>query len=157
MRGVFVILTSFIIAIFLAIMPLPTWAVWFRPVWVPLVLLYWVMALPHRVNLGVAFSLGLVLDVLEGTLLGEHAFALTVMVYLATKIYRQFRVFPPAQQVLSIVLLLLVYQFFLFWIQGMAGHPISSWLFCLPLLTSGLLWPWLATVLRDSKRRFRLH
>ena len=60
-------------AFMLAIMPLPDWAVEFRPDWVTLVLIYWAMAVPTRVGVTVAWFAGLLLDVSYGTLMGQHA------------------------------------------------------------------------------------
>ena len=140
----FLIILSFLIAILLSIMPLPSWANVIRPAWVTLVLIYWTIELPHQINLGTAWLIGLLLDGLNGTVLGEHALALMCVVYLSTKFYQQFRMFPLWQQASTVMLLILLYQSLLWMIQG--------GLFWLTALTSALLWPWLFRVLKNCER-----
>lgn len=154
--GIFVILASFVIAFMLTILPLPSWAAWLRPEWVVLTLLYWVIALPHRIGLGIAWLLGLFLDALQHTLLGEHALAMVVITFIALKIHRQFRFFPLWQQAFSIMLLLAIYQFLRFWIQGIIGQLGEGWLYWLPVVTSGLLWPLVPYLLRENRQQLRL-
>ena len=77
-----VIYASLVVALILMILPLPDWAQIYRPNWVALVLIYWSMALPGRVGLWFAFFCGIVLDTLLGTLLGQHALALVIIIFL---------------------------------------------------------------------------
>ena len=59
----------------LAVIPLPQWLLWGRPEWIALVLIYWTIALPYRVGIFTALLLGIVVDVLEGAILGQNAMA----------------------------------------------------------------------------------
>jgi rod shape-determining protein MreD len=142
------ILITLLVAFILTLLPMPGWAVWLTPSWVLMVLIYWAMSAPDRVNVGVAWIVGIFLDVLEGTLLGEHAFALTMIVYLVVRMSSRLRMFPLIQQGLSIFLLVLLYQFILFCIQGFLGALPSSWLYWFSSLTSMLLWPWVYSIMR---------
>lgn len=152
----FVILISLLIAIILTLLPMPDWTVWLRPAWVLLVLIYWTTALPHRVNVGTAWIAGLCLDVLNGTLLGEHALAFSLVVYFAIRIHSRFRMFPLIQQGLFIFLFVLLYQFILYCIQGFIGEPPNNWLYWSSSLTSMVLWPWISVIMNDCRRRFRV-
>lgn len=155
--GFFIIIISFLLALMLSIIPLPDWAVNYRPEWLPLVLIYWVIALPHRVGLFVAWILGILLDGLYGTVLGEHALALIVIVYLADKFYRQIRMFPVIQQAFSILIFILIYQGILLWIQGVLGQlPNLRW-FWISAVTSTIIWPWLFMLLRSTRRQFMVY
>ncbi len=152
----FVILISLVIALILSSIPLPDWAKYLRPEWVMMVLLYWVIALPHRVGLGTAWILGLVLDTLQNTLLGEHAAALLITTYIGLRMHQQIRLFPPWQQAFSVMLLTALYQFLLFWVQGIAGQLSAGWLYWLPVFTSMIIWPWLFELLRACRRKFKI-
>ena len=77
------LLSTFLVAIVLSIMPGPTWAESFRPDWVGLVLIYWCIAVPERVGVGTGFVLGLIMDVLYGALLGSNALVKSLLVFLA--------------------------------------------------------------------------
>jgi len=144
---------SFIIALMLTAMPLPEWAVNWRPAWVAMVLVYWCMALPERIGIGTAWMLGLVLDVQTGALLGQNALGLTVIAYLTTRMHQRIRVFPLMQQAVLVCMYLLLFQFFTLWIRGIMGVSPQHWSFWMPAITSMLLWPWLFIILRDIRRK----
>lgn len=152
-RGGLVIPTTILIAFILTLLPMPDWTVWLRPAWVMMVIIYWVMVAPHRVNVGIAWLVGLFLDVLNGTLLGEHALAMTLVAYLVARMHSRLRMFPLLQQGFSVFILILIYQFVLFCIQGFLGQLPSTWLYWSSSATSMLLWPWLFSMLRDWRRR----
>lgn len=155
-QGGATIVITFIIALILTAMPLPEWARAFRPEWVALVLIYWCLALPTRVNVGLGWFMGLMVDVLHGTLLGQHALSLTVVAFVAVKLHRQIRVYPLWQQALSIFTLVALNQLLVVWVKGIIGQPPQNWLYWAPSVTSALLWPWMFIILRDIRRKFRV-
>jgi hypothetical protein len=59
------------------------------PDFVALVLLFWNVHQPRKVGMGIAFSLGLLMDVHNASLLGEHALAYTLLSYGAITIHRR--------------------------------------------------------------------
>ncbi|MEM7408107.1 MAG: rod shape-determining protein MreD [Pseudomonadota bacterium] len=153
-HGGWVIFASFLMALVLTALKLPEWAVIWRPAWVALVLVYWCMAVPHRIGVAVAVAAGLILDVMNGTLLGQHALALALVAFVTHKLHRRVRVLPLWQQGVSIFVLMLVYQGMLLWVTALRGTPIDSTaLWSLPL-TSMLLWPWVFIMLRDMRRKY---
>ncbi|MDZ7770216.1 MAG: rod shape-determining protein MreD [Woeseiaceae bacterium] len=81
------------------------------------------------------------LDVAQGTLLGQHALALSAVAYLTVRFHLQLRVFPLGQLTLTVAGLLAVYQFILFWINGVAGLSTPAIRFWGPLVSGTLLWP----------------
>ncbi len=155
-HGGWIIVSSLLLALVLYLLPLPAWITPYRPNWVALVLIYWCLALPDRVNVGIGWSLGLMLDVLSGTLLGQHALGLTVISFLAAKLHQRVRLFPPWQQALTVMMLLALDQLLVLWVNGILGRPPHSGLYWAPSLTGMLLWPWLFVVLRGLRRRFRV-
>ena len=153
-QGGWIIVLSFVIAMMLMTMPLPAWAINWRPSWVAIVLIYWCMALPDRVGIGIGWVLGLLLDVQQGTVLGQNALGLAVIAYLCLKSYQRMRVFPLVQQAMLVCIYLLLYEFISLWIRSMMGAPPNDWTYWMPAVTSMLLWPWLFIVLRDIRRKY---
>ena len=148
MRGYFVIAMSLLLTLILSVIPLPARLSIFQPQWAPLVIIFWVIALPHRISVGTAWIIGLLLDGLYGSVLGEHALALAVVAYCAEKFYRQIRMFDLIQQALCILLFILIYQALILWIQGMLGELGNLRWFWISTLISMLLWPWIYTAMR---------
>jgi rod shape-determining protein MreD len=153
-RGSGVIILSFVVALMLTALPMPEWAILWRPAWVALVLIYWCMALPGRAGVLVGWSVGLLLDVMAGTLLGQHALALAVLAFIAHKLHRRVRVLPVWQQGITVFGLVFVFQALLLWINGIKGMPVTISAYLAAPLISMLLWPWVFLVLRDARRRF---
>lgn len=156
MHSRFVIFITLILAAMLSLLPMPDWTVWLRPAWVLMVLIYWTMATPAQVGVGVAWIMGIIMDLLTGTALGEHALAYVFVVYFVSKIHIRLRISPPIQQGISILGFVWIYQFIVFCIQGFMGDLPSSNLYWLSAVTSMLLWPWLFLVLRDCRRWLRI-
>lgn len=152
--GFIIISLTIFIALVLTLIPLPSWLQSLRPEWLALVLIYWAMALPHRIGIGTAWCCGLLLDILRGAVLGQHALALVIVIFLIHKIYQQIRVYPMWQQALSITGLLLLYHVMILWVNGIMDVNNRGWGFWLPLITSTLMWPWVYLILRDIRRNF---
>lgn len=156
MHSAIAIAVTLFTALVLTFLPMPDWTVWFRPAWVLLVMIYWAMATPYRVGVGVAWLVGMILDLLNGSMLGEHAFAMTVVIYFVSGMHIRMRMAPMLQQGFSVMLFILMYLFILFCIQGFIGELPSSQLYWLPAITSVILWPWLYLLLKDYRRRFKI-
>ena len=135
------VIAYIVAALMLAIAPMPDWASPFRPDWVTLTLIYWAMNLPRTYSVGTAWIVGIVLDVAQGTLLGQHAIALCFVVYMTVKFHLQFRVFPVSQMSATVFAMLAFYQFILFWINGVAGVTASPITYWGPVITGALIWP----------------
>jgi len=147
---------SFVAALMLTAMPLPDWAAAARPFWVAMVLMYWCMALPRRVGIGTAWFVGLLVDVLTGAILGQHAASLAIVAFLTLSAHQRIRVFPLGQQALMVGLILSTYLITLLAIRILTATPPPNLSVFYPLLSSMLLWPWLFIILRDIRRRFRV-
>lgn len=148
------IVFTLFVAFVLTLLPMPDWTVWLRPAWVLLVLIYWAMTTPYCVGVGTAWLCGIFADLLNGTLLGEHALAYAVVIYFVSRIHIRLRMYPLTQQGMSILLFVILYQFILYCTQGFIGQLPGSNLYWLSSITSMLLWPWLFVVMRDCRRWF---
>ena len=98
-----VVLITVAIAAVLTLIPLPDYLEFLRPYWVALVLIYWGLETQGLVTLGFAFTIGLALDLLTGSLLGQHALGLVIITYLVTRFRFRLRFFPPWQQALAVL------------------------------------------------------
>ena len=132
---------TIIVSIMLMVMPLPDWALPFRPDWVALTLIYWAMMLPRTWSVGTAWLIGIVLDVAQGTILGQHALALCFIVFITVRFHLLMRVFPMQQLTATVFAILTLYQFILFWINGVAGVEVPLVRYWGPVLTGTVLWP----------------
>jgi len=155
-RGGWVIAMSFVVAMMLTMLPLPDWAEYLRPEWVTMVLIYWCMALPSRVGVGIGWLMGLFLDVIHGAVLGQYALSLALIAYITLTLHRRLRVYPLLQQSLVVLMMILLQQLIITWIKGFLGQPPSSLGYWVPSLTSMLLWAWVFIILRDLRRHFRV-
>ncbi len=144
------IFLTFFIALILEILPLPSWSIWLRPTWTLLVLIYWTLTSPETVGIGSAFIVGILLDLLTGTLLGEHAFVMVIIAYIAIKLHRLIRAFTLLQQTLVVSLLILIYQLLIFATQGFLAQLPYSPLYWLTVIISTLLWPWIFALLNRN-------
>ncbi len=148
------IIISLVLAVILTLLPLPEWAIWLRPAWLLMVLLYWTFSSQGMVGMGSAWFLGICLDVLNGTLLGEHALALTLAVFVAIKLQNSLRLSTWLSQGILLVGCVFIYQLILFCVQGFIAGPLVNWRFWLVPLTSMLFWPWIYFILRDCQYRW---
>lgn len=124
----------------LTVAPLPTWLEAWRPPWVALVLVYWCLMWPRYFGVGSAWLVGLLLDVLHGTLLGQHALALSVVAYLVLRFHLQMRIFPLWQLTMTVFALLAVNAFIVLWVDGLAGQGSLSLARWAPVVTGVILW-----------------
>jgi len=155
-QGGLIIFATFVLAIVLTIMPLPDWGEAIRPEWVAMVLIYWCIALPERIGVGTGWIVGIALDVAHGALLGQNAFTLSFVAYLALRLHQRIRLFPPWQQALSVLLLVALYQILTLWIKGVVGQSFHGWGYWLHSITSMLLWPFVFVILRSLRRYYRV-
>ncbi|MCX7120899.1 MAG: rod shape-determining protein MreD [Gammaproteobacteria bacterium] len=153
----FLIALSFVIGIFLTIMPLPHWAIWIRPQWVFAILLFWVITLPSNCGVALAWFIGILMDLITGTPLGEQAIIFVLLIYIILKIYSYIAHFALLQQ----AVLILIFSFFNIalegFILGFVGHGTHIALHSLSALTTALIWPWLFLILDKFQPRVFIH
>jgi rod shape-determining protein MreD len=149
------VVVTLIVGLMLSIMPLPDAAQAFRPDWLALILIFWAMQLPRTWSVGSAWVVGILLDVAQGTLLGQHALSLCVIVFITIRFHLLMRVFPLSQLSATVFALLALYQFLLFWINGVSGLTAPAITYWAPVLTGTLVWPFLFLFLSGVRYRAR--
>ncbi len=156
-HGGWVIIMTFCFGFMLVVMPLPKWAVTWRPDWIGMILIYWCIAVPQRVGIASGWLVGIIYDILTDTLLGLHALSFCVLAYIASKLHRRIRIFPWWQQASVVGILVALVHLPEVWILGMLGQPPIGWSFLHPSVTSIVLWRWLFIILRDIRRFYKVN
>ena len=106
-NGWFIALSLFA-AILMNWLPWHGWGLVLRPDFVALVLLYWCAHKPYRVGIGMAWVVGILADVADASLFGQHALAYTVLAFGGTVLHRRIQMFDLRQQTMQIFPLLLI-------------------------------------------------
>jgi len=148
-----IIAMTFVVGFVLSALPLPETIIDWRPCWLAMLLIYWCMALPERVGILSAWLLGLLFDVQQSFILGQHALGFIFLAYVIIKNHKRMRVYPLLQQSLVVCLYLLIFQAIMLLVMLLSGTITYTWLYWLPAFTSMLIWPWLFIFMRDFRRR----
>lgn len=136
-----VIPLTLLAALMLDSVPLPAVAAQFRPDFATLVLIYWFLATPRLVGIGSAWVVGVLQDVLGGGWLGLHALAKSTIAYITLRLQLQIQIFPPWQQMVSILFLAYL-DHAIVWLIHSAVEPTPlQRADLLRPLTSALFWP----------------
>lgn len=149
----FAISISIVTALLLQIMPLPIQVDTYRPDWVLMVLSYWTLALPSRVNIGTAFVYGLFMDILLGTTLGIHCFSMSLVVYILAVNYQRLRNYSVWQQAMIIGVMSALYHLVVFWLQHLLTDIYFLFSYLWPVLSTMFFWPWVFFILRKTRRQ----
>jgi rod shape-determining protein MreD len=142
---------SLIAALLLDMLPLG------RVPWMPdflaLVLVFWAVHQPLRVGIGLAFLFGLVMDVQQASLLGQHALSYTALSFFAAMIHRRLLWFTVPSQALQVLPLFAVAHGLELLIRMMGGGIFPGWIMLLAPLAESLLWPVVSVLLLAPQRR----
>jgi len=131
---------SIFVALLLGLLPLPELLQPLRPYWLALVVAYWVIETPERAGLGFAFAIGVMADLVYGSLLGEQALRLVIMSFILQRFRARLRFFPLSQQALAIGGLLLNDRIVTAVIHLALGEPTLAWHYWWAPLLGMLLW-----------------
>ena len=140
-------LFSAFVALVLTALPVPPWLDVLRPAFLVLTVLYWSVNAPRVGDIAFGFYAGLVLDVFQGPVLGQHALALTLVTYIAVREHQRIRSKPGFQQGLIVFAALAIYEFVVFAIDGWSGHLVTSPLRWVHTVTGAPIWPPAAAIL----------
>jgi len=154
MRTGWILPASIVVALLLGLLPLPHVLQPLRPYWLALVLAYWVIESPDHAGLGFAFIVGLLADLMFGSLLGEQALRLVILTFILQRFRARLRFFPLSQQSLAIGGLLLNDRVVQWAVHVALGEPTLPWHYWWAPLLGMLLWP-LVFALMDMLRQPR--
>lgn len=134
------IYASLVLALLLHLLPWAGFGLMIRPNFVLLVSVYWVLRAPYLFNIGSAWGMGLLLDLADGTIFGQHALAFGVAAFFAAHYQRRLALFNIWQQAAYVLFLILLNQSILLILQLFSGGEFPGWSYYLPCLTGILLW-----------------
>ncbi len=146
------IVFTLIVAALLNMMPWSGWIAWLRPDFVALLVLYWVIEQPLRVGFTAAFTLGLLMDVAEGALLGQHALSYSILAYGGIALNRRVRRFSLTSQVVHVIPLLLLNDLIVLGVRMLAGSDFPGYPYFLGSFVAGALWPVISVLLKLPQR-----
>ena len=139
-RDAWLILATFMVALIVDRMQLPQFLAPFRPDVLTAMVIYWSLMAPRMAGVGVAWILGLLVDVASGGLLGLGAMVLSMQAYICLMLYQQIKVLPRFQQTLFVLAVMVLGKLLAGAVLGVAGG-LPSAQFWLSLPASVLLWP----------------
>lgn len=132
-------------------------SLWGRAPWAPdllaLALVFWGVHQPQRIGIGAAFAFGLLMDVHQGSVLGQHALAYAVLNFFAIAIHRRLLWFTLASQAVQILPLLVAAHAVALAVRLMVGGNFPGFSLLLAPLLEALLWPLATLVLLLPQRR----
>ncbi|HLA30249.1 MAG TPA: rod shape-determining protein MreD [Pseudomonas sp.] len=152
-NNIWVVWLTLGLALLLSVSSMPRFMEVGRPLWLALFLTFWVLALPHRVGMTTAWGLGILADVLNGSLLGQNALMLTLITFLVLTLHQRLRMFPMWQQSSVLLVVFGLAQLVQLWLNALSGSRPPTLMFVLPALVSALLWPWICVILRGLQQR----
>ena len=133
---------SFIVAFLLSTFPIHVKWHWLRPEFVALMVIYWSIYTPENFGIFTAWCLGLLQDIVEFGLLGQHALVLAIIAYLCQLSSRRILHYTIWQQAGCVCLLLIIYLSFDHWIAGiMAYEGVKTPFFLWSALITAFIWP----------------
>jgi len=126
-----------------------------KPDFLALLILYWCIQAPRFVGVGVAWCLGLLMDVGDATLFGQHALAYAVLAYAAEYFRRRVLRFSLWQQAAQVAGLLALCAGLVVLVRVVGGAPLPRWTYAVPPLSGALLWPLVTVILQWPQRPAR--
>ena len=148
--------TTFVVALLLAVYPLPLELRWWRPEFVLIMTIYWISLIPTRTSLAFLCLLGLFQDLLEGVPFGQHGLGLVIVAYICLLSYQRVRNYSIWQQSCWIFVLVGIAQLTDNWVQAMGGRPLSGIVFLYPAFASACIWPLCYLALNYLRIRYRV-
>ena len=137
------LLLIFLATSILSILPMPVFLSAFRPPWILLLILYIEYFIPGKFHITTLLLVGLVLDVLLSTVIGEHSFALLMVTWVATTWSRRFQFFSMMQQIALIGFFCFLYQAIISLIDALLSYNYNLFMPVASAALSMFIWPWI--------------
>ena len=127
-----------------------------RPELVLMTLIYWVIALPHRAGVVLAWISGLIMDILVGNFLGQFGCSYVIISFVVLQFYQRLRMFSVWQQAILVSGLIILHRGLSFLFVYFFDGSIPSLWQVMPAISSALVWPLVFLLLRAFRRSLKL-
>lgn len=154
--GLVPLLLSYLAALVLMVLPLPSVLEVWRPDWISLLLIYWLMAIPHRVGFVTVLMLGLLTDILMGSGFGIYTIALVAVAYPVLRHFQRLRNQSMLQLTVFVGLLVLAKRMIVYQLEHMLNDAVFNLPYLYPVITSMLAWPWVYLLLRKYRQTYAI-
>lgn len=146
------IVFTLIAALIINLLPWSGWLLAIKPDFVALVVLYWCIQQPRKVGFAAAWLLGLLMDVANGSLFGQHALAYSVLAFAGIVLHRRVLMFTMRDQVLHVIALLLANDLIVLAVRKFAGAEFPGFSYFVGSFIAGALWPVVCFLLKLPQR-----
>jgi len=143
---------TLIAALLANLLPWSGWMLWLVPDFVALIVLYWCIEEPRKIGFFTAWGLGLLMDIADGSLFGQHALAYSILAYAGIALHRRVQRFSMAPQILHVIPLLLLTNLVVLLVRALAGADFPGYAYFLGSFTGAALWPMLSFLLKLPQR-----
>lgn len=154
--GGFIIVLLLFLSMCLNVAPWPNQVAILMPNWTLLTLMYWSIALPHKVSVFTGFITGLLFDVLTGSLLGQNALIFSIASFFSHALYPRLRNYRVWQQAYFVLFFLLSMKLLSLSINQFPIRADASYQYWLQAFSSAMIWPAIFATLRLARRRYRV-
>ena len=151
------IILSLVFAFALTILPLSAEWIVYRPEWLALTFIHWGLVSPNKSSLLLAWFVGLMIDALYGSIIGQHAMGYTIVLFLTLRMRSRLLLDSFFQQLFLLCLVLGTYLLINLWILGMTGNSPKGWSYWLTVITSLIAWPiyhYFLTIFHSTRQPF---
>ncbi|WP_153446154.1 rod shape-determining protein MreD [Vibrio algicola] len=156
LRTKVIIWCSLLIALIFQAIPWPGPLEMLRPSWIILIISYWILALPHRVNVGSALIVGLLWDLVIGSTLGIHGLVMSIVAYIVALNFQVLRNMALWQQAVVIGLITVLAEFIEFFGEFLITDVHFDAHYLWAGLVNAILWPWMFLLLRRFRRHWHM-
>lgn len=150
-------IVSVLIAFVLTILPIPEQWIVFRPEWLALTFIHWGLMSPNKSSIMLAWFVGLLIDVVFGSIIGQHGLGFTIVVFMALRIRTRILLDSFVHQLFAVFLILGTYLLINLWILGITGNSPDGWTYWLTVISSLVIWPfyhYFLTIFHARKKPF---
>lgn len=142
---------SLLAALLLSMLPLGRIA--WMPDFVALVLVFWSIHQPHRIGMVSAFFMGLLVDVHQSAMLGQHALAYTLLSFMALIVHRRLVWYSVFSQAIQILPMFAIAHALELLVRTIAGGIFPGFAIAVAPVIEAMMWPIVSAILLAPQRR----